>query len=186
MHTSVNSYQSYETLQRMSRLAYISCSKGDNQLLSLRALRPWFGHRIFVQSLYCPLKAWELHHGVGDLAQPKWGKTLVESAKVLLKKKSNQLNSDYHNAHNSCASLWYWIRVITFSEKVDSSGVYTLFPQKSLPEKSKTRATCTDRVYFLSVKAQKSPSVKLIIFIPGHLHCIFRFNIDAHNWNPVH
>merc|ERR1719452_79735 len=46
----------------------VSGGEGDNELLRLGALGSGLGHNVLVDGLHSPLKAGELHHGVGDLS----------------------------------------------------------------------------------------------------------------------
>lgn len=60
-------------------LTNITSSECDHQLFWLVALWAWFWHNIFIQGLQGPLKAGELHHGVGDLSRPQWNQSFVET-----------------------------------------------------------------------------------------------------------
>ena len=62
----------------------VSGGEGDNELLRLRALGSGLGHYVLVDGLHCPLKAGELHHGVGDLSAPQGDQRLVEAIDSLL------------------------------------------------------------------------------------------------------
>lgn len=63
-------------------LTDVASYEGYNQLLWFGAFATWFGHNMLVQSFYCPFEAGKLHHGVRDLPQPQWWKTLVKSTRT--------------------------------------------------------------------------------------------------------
>ena len=62
----------------------VSGSEGDNELLGLGALGPGLGDHVGINGLHSPLKAGELHHGVGDLSAPQGDQGLVEAIDTLI------------------------------------------------------------------------------------------------------
>lgn len=78
-------------------LTDVASYEGYNQLLWFGAFVTWFGHNMLVQSFYCPFEAGKLHHGVRDLPQPQWWKTLVKSTRT----KNNQNFRNQTNLYQS-------------------------------------------------------------------------------------
>jgi len=62
----------------------VTGGEGDDELLALGALGAGLGHDVLVEELDGLLKARELHHGVGDLAEPEGLEALVEGVAALL------------------------------------------------------------------------------------------------------
>jgi hypothetical protein len=56
----------------------VTGQEGDDELFSFCAVGSWFWDDVCVKHLNGFLEAREFHHGVWDLSEPKWFKTLVE------------------------------------------------------------------------------------------------------------